>query len=167
VTPFERRARSHEALVPTVLFLCSGNYYRSRFAEALFNHRAAAQRLGWAATSAGLMPEKFALNPGAVSPIVIEALSARHIVLRDPRRPVAVREADFAVAARVVALKEAEHRPLIAASFPAWTDRVVYWNVHDTDCGAPADTIRDIDARVDALIGSLPRRGEARRGQDG
>jgi hypothetical protein len=25
----------------SVLFLCTGNYYRSRFAEELFNHRAA------------------------------------------------------------------------------------------------------------------------------
>jgi len=28
----------------TVLFLCTGNYYRSRFADELFNHKAAAIR---------------------------------------------------------------------------------------------------------------------------
>ena len=33
------------AMPKAVLFLCSGNYYRSRHAEAVFNHRAAAAGL--------------------------------------------------------------------------------------------------------------------------
>jgi len=35
----------------TVLFLCTGNYYRSRFAEILFNAVAAKEGLGWRADS--------------------------------------------------------------------------------------------------------------------
>ena len=34
-----------------VLFLCSGNYYRSRFAEHLFNWLAAKVNLSWRADS--------------------------------------------------------------------------------------------------------------------
>ena len=30
----------------TVLFLCTGNFYRSRHAEAVFNHHAAASGIG-------------------------------------------------------------------------------------------------------------------------
>ena len=37
-----------------VLFVCTGNYYRSRFAEAVFNHLAAARGLPWRAVSRGL-----------------------------------------------------------------------------------------------------------------
>lgn len=33
------------AIFRRVLFLCSGNYYRSRFCEEHFNHHAAAARL--------------------------------------------------------------------------------------------------------------------------
>jgi protein-tyrosine-phosphatase len=33
----------------TVLFLCTGNYYRSRFAEELFNHHADRAGLNWIA----------------------------------------------------------------------------------------------------------------------
>jgi protein-tyrosine-phosphatase len=40
--------------VRAVLFLCTGNYYRSRFAEGLFNHLASQLRLGWRADSCGL-----------------------------------------------------------------------------------------------------------------
>ena len=34
-----------------VLFLCTGNYYRSRYAEEIFNHQAGRDGLGWRAFS--------------------------------------------------------------------------------------------------------------------
>ena len=37
----------------TVLFLCTGNYYRSRFAEALFDSVAVRMGLPWRASSRG------------------------------------------------------------------------------------------------------------------
>src|SRR6185369_2827587 len=46
-----------EAEPRRVLFLCSGNYYRSRFAELFFNHLPAAEGLSYRADSAGLWPE--------------------------------------------------------------------------------------------------------------
>ena len=44
--------------VKTVLFLCTGNYYRSRFAEELFNHQAERADLDWIAQSRGLALER-------------------------------------------------------------------------------------------------------------
>jgi protein-tyrosine phosphatase len=38
-----------------ILFLCTGNFYRSRFAEELFNHLARQKRLDWVADSRGLV----------------------------------------------------------------------------------------------------------------
>jgi protein-tyrosine phosphatase len=35
----------------TVLFLCTGNYYRSRYAEIYFNSVASKMELPWKATS--------------------------------------------------------------------------------------------------------------------
>lgn len=40
-----------QAQEKAVLFLCTGNYYRSRFAECLFNSVAGKMGLLWAATS--------------------------------------------------------------------------------------------------------------------
>jgi hypothetical protein len=37
-----------------VLFVCTGNHYRSRFAEALFNQKARQAQLDWRALSRGL-----------------------------------------------------------------------------------------------------------------
>ncbi|MFX7063749.1 hypothetical protein ABTH87_19020, partial [Acinetobacter baumannii] len=36
-----------------ILFLCTGNYYRSRYAEEIFNHAARRKGLRWRAFSRG------------------------------------------------------------------------------------------------------------------
>ncbi len=50
----------------TVLFLCTGNYYRSRFAEHFFNHVAVREGLAWQADSRGL-DVKEGRNPGPMA----------------------------------------------------------------------------------------------------
>jgi protein-tyrosine phosphatase len=50
----------------TLLFLCSGNYYRSRFAEHLFNAIADRDQLPWRADSRGLVVGR-AGNVGPIS----------------------------------------------------------------------------------------------------
>ncbi|WP_372478273.1 arsenate reductase/protein-tyrosine-phosphatase family protein [Nostoc mirabile] len=59
-----------------ILFLCTGNYYRSRFAEHLFNWLATKQGLDWQADSRGLALERGINNVGAISRYALEALPA-------------------------------------------------------------------------------------------
>src|SRR5207249_1727138 len=40
--------------MPSILFVCTGNFYRSRFAEAVFNHYAKQRQSPWRAFSRGL-----------------------------------------------------------------------------------------------------------------
>jgi protein-tyrosine phosphatase len=47
-----------------VLFLCTGNYYRSRYAEVLFNSVAGKMSLAWKASSRGLALERGVNNVG-------------------------------------------------------------------------------------------------------
>ena len=63
----------------TVLFLCTGNYYRSRFAEELFNHKAAASGIGWKAQSRALAIERGVHNVGPLSPFALHGLTAREV----------------------------------------------------------------------------------------
>src|SRR5688500_14157667 len=71
-----------------VLFLCTGTYYRSRFAEHLFTARAPAAGLAWRADSAGLEQRCFERNPGPISAFAVAALAARAIPLSSsPRQP--------------------------------------------------------------------------------
>ena len=51
----------------TILFLCTGNYYRSRFAEVMFNSVAAKMSLPWKATSRGLALERGIYNIGPMA----------------------------------------------------------------------------------------------------
>jgi protein-tyrosine phosphatase len=137
--------------VPTVLFLCTGNYYRSRLAEHYFNALAADRRLGWRAESRGLR-----INPGNIGPIAettLEWLAARSIAVSQPvRYPLAVTETDLRTAELVVAVKEAEHRPLLEARFPAFTDRVEFWHVHDLDVATSDEALPVLARLIEALV---------------
>ena len=59
-----------------VLFLCTGNYYRSRFAESLFNSVAGKMGLPWRASSRGLALERGVNNVGPMAAAAIKALEA-------------------------------------------------------------------------------------------
>jgi protein-tyrosine phosphatase len=98
----------------TVLFLCTGNFYRSRFAEELFNHLATATNLPWRAESRALAIERGFANFGPMSQHTLEALRQRSIKPAEPMRfPLPLKASDLTDAGCVIALKEAEHRPLM------------------------------------------------------
>jgi predicted translation initiation factor SUI1 len=117
----------------TVLFLCTGNYYRSRFAEVLFNSVAGKMGLPWRASSRGLALERGVRNVGPMAVAAVQALEARGLraVADCARLPMPVAADDLERAAWIVALKQAEHLPLLQERFPAWAEKVEYWQVDD------------------------------------
>lgn len=138
----------------TLLFLCSGNYYRSRYAELLFNHLADQRGLAWRAASRGLSVDR-SNNPGPIAKPTLAALA--HSGITPPqaaveRYPAQVSEAELAAAQRVVAVKEAEHRPLLTERFPGWEDRVLYWHVHDLDKATAEEALGALDGLVAGLV---------------
>jgi protein-tyrosine phosphatase len=140
----------------TVLFLCTGNYYRSRFAEILFNQQAADAALAWRAESRGLALEYGVHNVGPISEAAASRLRVLGIPIRDYlRQPLAVTEIDFARADLLIALKEAEHRPFLRERFPAWEGRVQFWHIHDTDCAGPEEALAGIEREVRELTARL------------
>jgi protein-tyrosine phosphatase len=137
-----------------VLFLCTGNYYRSRFAEVLFNYLARQRGLEWAADSRGLnIAALGGDNPGPMSRLALEGLKARGLEATEPVRwPRQVGQEDLAQAELVVAMKEAEHRPLMMKLHPQWVDRVRYWHVHDLDGALPVEALAELEELVRALV---------------
>jgi predicted translation initiation factor SUI1 len=116
-----------------VLFLCTGNYYRSRFAEALFNSVAGKMGLPWRASSRGLALERGVNNVGPMAVEAINALNRMGVCAGEDcaRPPAQVTAEDLERADRVVALKLAEHLPLLQERFPAWAEKVEFWHVDD------------------------------------
>ena len=93
-----------------VLFLCTGNYYRSRFAEIVFNTSAEQRGLALRSDSRGL--ELSAANKGPLSPHVRSALRQLGIELPEAiRSPLTATLEDLQRSSHVIAVKESEHRP--------------------------------------------------------
>jgi protein-tyrosine phosphatase len=136
----------------TVLFVCTGNYYRSRYAEHDFNARVPPE-LGWRADSRGFEPSP--LNPGPINADVAELLRARGAAPQEFRAPQRLSEADLAQADLVVILDEDEHRPYMRAGFPAWSDRVRYWRVADLHGLTVPEALALIGQEVGRLIEQL------------
>jgi protein-tyrosine phosphatase len=163
----ERPGASHPAVYTvrrmlaessTVLFLCSGNYYRSRFAELLFNHLVKDTALAYRADSAGLWPNCRTHNFGPISAATVAALRTRGVSLPESHRiPRDVTEAEIRNAAVTVALKEAEHRPIVVDRFPSVLERIEFWHVHDVEDAPPSEAIPLIETNVIALIARLAR----------
>jgi predicted translation initiation factor SUI1 len=141
----------------TVLFLCTGNYYRSRFAEILFNSVAGKMGLPWKASSKGLALERGVNNVGPMAVSAVKALEAMGVRAADAvaRFPMQATVDDFALADWIVALKQAEHLPLVQERFRAWVEKVQFWQVDD----AP-DALVLIEQEVMRLVARIMGGGE-------
>lgn len=142
-----------------LLFLCTGNYYRSRFAEILFNTIASEIGLDWTADSRGVATEEGINNVGPISVDTRKGLAARGIEIGENNRfPIQLQEHDLVEADLIIALKEAEHRLYLEERFPGWADKVVYWHVHDLGLAPAEKALPEIEQEVRILIERLSRR---------
>jgi protein-tyrosine phosphatase len=138
-----------------VLFLCSSNYYRSRFAEHLFTHLAANRGLDWRADSRGLGVGRLNL-PGQISSYALHGLAKLDIhpngECRNPRQLSLV---DLGKSDLVIAVKETEHRRMMMEKFPLWADLIEYWHIDDIDCAEPEEALTVLELQVRDLVDRL------------
>src|SRR5262245_36889107 len=147
------RQRQHR----TVLFLCTGNYYRSRFAEVLFNSVAGKMGIAWQASSRGLALERGVNNVGPMAVEAVTALKALGVLAAEAvtRMPAQVTADELEKADQIVALKQAEHLPLLQERFPTWAEKVEFWHVDDSPEVLPV-----IEKEVMGLVARLLGGGE-------
>jgi protein-tyrosine phosphatase len=137
-----------------LLFICTGNYYRSRFAEAVFNYQAAKHNLNWQAFSRGLATH-LAPDDG-LSIYAHNALLNRGIPIHFTAADKAsLTESDLRRATRRIALLESEHRPYIRSLFPEWEDEIEYWHAQDLDVAQADEVLPVIEAQVITLVRQL------------
>lgn len=136
-----------------ILFLCTANYYRSRFSEMYFNHLAAAKGLAVRADSAALEMAKWRdYNPGELSVHTISALEKLGVALEQPHREPRQFDPQVHAGMRLIALSEAEHRPMIARLFPQVLKRVEFWKVEDVEFESPEKAIALMKESVERFV---------------
>lgn len=146
-----------------LLFLCTGNYYRSRFAEEYWNDRATRAGLVWRADSRALASPPSIGNPGPMSAGALAELARLGVRVRGAERaPRSVRAEDFVLYARVIALDGDEHRPMLAASHPTQVERVEYWDIGDLWKEPPVEAMRRLVLRLERLLAELRGSGAGR-----
>ena len=135
-----------------VVFICTGNYYRSRYAELYFNSRMPAGS-SWYAVSRGfrLSPK----NAGPVAACVLDRLHARGIAFEQLRAPLQFQLDDLAESDYVVVLDETEHRPFAEQAFPAGRTQLAYWHVPDVALMPTEQALDLIEREVDELLEKL------------
>lgn len=122
--------------IKRVLFVCSGNYYRSRLAEILFNETAEKIGLDWEAESRGLLKtgELKGMSEHAVAYLRDRDLG--HLA-REPRDPLLLDVEDITAFDLIVGLCREEHEPIINQKYlslaraMAKAGRIRYWRIYD------------------------------------
>ena len=138
-----------------LLFLCTGNYYRSRYAELYFNNLASQSGILWSALSRGLATEGNQ-NIGPIYSKVLLRLKEHEFSAADQiRYPIQLDQADLQTAELVIALYEPEHRPLMQQRFPDWANRIAYWHIPDLDQMTSDDAFSAIEIQVIELLKHL------------
>lgn len=137
-----------------VLFICTGNYYRSRYAEIYFNTLAQNLSIDWEADSCGL-DTSGGHNVGPISKFALKRLTMRNILPDPSRFPRQLTEKDLQGASLVIALNRTEHQPMMESQFPAWADRVKYWEIADLNITSADDALSTIENKVEELIANL------------
>ena len=144
--------------MPRILFICTANYYRSRFAEGVFNHLANRRGLDWKAFSRGLIPEEAppGLSPHATNGLRLVGVAPEFF----PNEKTALKDEDFEEADRVIALKQEEHEPMLRDRFPDRVSQVEFWDVSDIPHVSPPQAMLQIKENIERLlqeIGDAPQ----------
>ncbi|TNE53914.1 MAG: low molecular weight phosphatase family protein [Bacteroidetes bacterium] len=139
-------------VISRILFLCTGNFYRSRFAEIYFNEQVKHHHPDISAFSRGF--EVFAArNSGPLSLHTNTFLEHLNIPLPVPLSfPVQLEDSDFEVADFTIALDHAEHLPMLRKYFPHRESEVEFWSFADVQFAAPEQVLPALKKQLDDFL---------------
>jgi len=140
-----------------VCFVCTGNFYRSRFAEEYFEHRARIMGISAQASSRGLLdPVAITRNKGPLSPLTRDELDRLGVPAPDVERfPVSLVPEDVARADLVVYMDAAQHAPMVEARQDITAEGARFWDIRDFDLEPSETALGRTRERVDALLDEL------------
>ena len=137
-----------------VLFLCTGNYFRSRFAEEYFSYLVRQKGEPIVVESRGLArnitPDR---NPGPISQFAIKALIENRVELNsDYRYPISLDIYEAIEADYIVAMDGEEHRKMVIDFFPELYYRTDFWDIKDIGEGNPVTELIRLRNKLDLFF---------------
>lgn len=136
-----------------ILFLCTGNYYRSRFAEIYFNYKAV--NTNWVAYSRGLRLDP--RNYGKISSIATEELSKLGIPVENQPYPQKAELEDLKKADMIICMNKNEHESMIKDKFSEFKENIIYWDIYDVFERDSSSEVPKIIRNVDQLIEEISK----------
>lgn len=147
-----------------ITFVCTGNYYRSRYAEAYFNYISDLLNLNFKAYSYGLathLADELAEEHGEISPDSKGRLAEMGIpekyFLRD-RQPLtndAIEDSDV-----IIAMDKEEHIPMIKESFPKYINQFNFFEIKDIFDWEPKQTLDETQKSVEMILNQIIKDGD-------
>lgn len=137
----------------TILFFCTGNYYRSRFSEIYYNYLAEKNGLDSRAFSKGL--RLWEGNEGPISRHTKKYFEALEIAYDTSKWPESIAEEDFKTAHLIVGMDEEEHAPMIDELFPAYKKDIIFWSFADDYITNPDIILPALKLQVEQFIAKI------------
>ena len=137
-----------------ILFVCTGNIFRSRFAEEVFNHLCKINGVDAIAFSAGLQVGRYKQRK-IYWPAMNELERLKIEPLRSNEDSVHINDIDVSIYDQIICMDEEEHKPMVRSNELLSGFIFQYWNIVDMP-KVPSDiSLPRCYKKVETLIDQL------------
>ena len=137
-----------------ILFVCTGNIFRSRFAEEVFNHLCKINGVDATAFSAGLQVGRYKQRK-IYRPAMNELERLKIEPLRSNEDSVHIDDIDVSIYDQIICMDEEEHKPMVRSNELLSGFTFQYWNIVDMP-KVPSDiSLPRCYKKVETLIDQL------------
>ncbi len=132
-----------------VLFICTGNYYRSKFAEIYFNFLNKDKELTSYSRGLDISNPK---NLGSISPYTVNYLKQLKVEIpvkiNDPQL---LEENDLINSDVVIAVNRKEHYKVLENKFPSFIWKIEFWDVGDLYEQTYENALHELSCKIELL----------------
>lgn len=137
-----------------ILFVCTGNIFRSRFAEEVFNHLCKINGVDATAFSAGLQVGRYKQRK-IYWPAMNELERLKIEPLRSNEESVHIDDIDVSIYDQIICMDEEEHKPMVRSNELLSGFTFQYWNIVDMPKVSSDISLPKCYKKVESLIDQL------------